>query len=85
MYIPEKLRNNKFRQVAIPKRRDLFARFGFATPSESLFAGDDEFIPSAGRKTDILADMDAYDKMMAREEAAAASKQELSKFDHYQK
>ena len=79
MYIPDKLRNNRFREVAIPKRRDLFARFGFTAPAEAMFAGDDVLIPSSGRKTDILADMDEYDKMMAREEAAAARKAAASK------
>lgn len=82
MYIPEKLKLNAFRHVAIPKPVEMFARFGYQTPTPSVFTGDDELVSIGGRKTDDLADMDAYDRMMQQQED---SKLESSSNDHYEK
>lgn len=38
--VPEKLKLNKFKLVAIPKNRDYFARFGFAKSPASSYSGD---------------------------------------------
>lgn len=82
MYIPEKLKLNAFRLVAVPKPAEMFARFGYQTPSAAVFTGDDEVVSIVGRKTDVLADMDAYDRMMQQQED---SKLEASSNDHYEK
>ena len=82
MYIPEKLKLNAFRVVALPEPSEMFARYGYLTPSSDVFTGEDELVPAGGRKTDVLADMDAYDRMMQQQEDA---KMESSSTDHYQK
>ena len=75
MYKPEKLKLNKFVKVAIPKNSDFFARMSGNFPNipDSAYSGDEPMVPE-GRKTDILADMDAYDRLMQREEYAKAQK-----------
>lgn len=68
MYIPDKMKLNKFRQVRIPANNEYFARFGTAFGSPSVGTGDEVLF--TGNKTDVLAHMDEYDKMMQREEDA---------------
>lgn len=70
MYVPEKLKLNKFRDVRIPSPAEYFGRFGTSVPpvSENRMTGDEDVMLN-GRKTDILADMDAYDKYMQEEES----------------
>lgn len=71
MYVHEKMRLNRHVQVRIPKNSEFFSRLNGNLPSipSSAFSGD-EVMLSDVRKTDILADMDAYDKMKQREEFA---------------
>lgn len=68
MYVPdEKLKINKFVQVAIPRTVEFVKRFGNVSPASSLYSGD-ELAPLPETKMDSLADIDRYDQMMQREE-----------------
>lgn len=75
MNIPEKLKLNRFKVVNLPSNKDLFARFGNRSVGENLYTGDE---PAAvgSRKIDQIADYDAYDAMMQREELAKANEQD---------
>lgn len=76
MYYPdEKMKVNSFRQVAIPRNAEYFARYGYAVSPASLYTGD-EPAPKPMNKTDILADMERYDAMKQAEENAKPSKTE---------
>jgi len=71
MYVPEKLKLNKFRDVRIPTAAEYFRRFGQSLgelPS-GRFSGD-ESISMDNRKTIMLSDMEARDQMLQREELA---------------
>lgn len=79
MYKPDKMRLNKFVDVAIPKNSDYFARMAGNLPTiGSQFFSGDEVVPQNDRKVDVLADIDAYDRMMQRKEAAEAMHKEDS-------
>lgn len=68
MYFPdEKMKVNKFHDVAIPRNAEYFARFGYAVSPSSEYSGD-EPAPKPLLKTDLLADMDCYDAMKQAEE-----------------
>lgn len=77
MYKPKKLKLNKFVDVEIPKNSAFLARMNGSLPTipSGAFTGDEPYVPE-GRKTDVLADMDAYDRMMQRQEYAKAQKAE---------
>lgn len=70
MYVPEKLKLNKFKVVAIPKKGDYFKRYG--ENNVPLPTTGDEIAPHAERKTDSMAasmeDLKAWDEMKAKEE-----------------
>ena len=72
MFVPdEKMKINKFRQVAIPKPIEYMQRFGTADMPSSAYSGD-EFAPLPRNKVDMLADADRYDEMMQRVELEKA-------------
>lgn len=52
-HVNDKLKLNRFKDVAIPKNRDYFARFGFAKSPANSFSGDD-LPPSNEDKIDSL-------------------------------
>lgn len=53
MYVPEKLKLNKFCMVQLPDNRQIFARYGlFNNPAEQ-YSGD-QSMPMHGNKADIL-------------------------------
>lgn len=60
MYIPEKLKLNRFRQVNIPRPKDYFARFGNMSTPSGRYSGDQSLI--SGRKTDVLSRVDAIER-----------------------
>lgn len=68
-YPDEKMKVNSFRQVAIPRNAEYFARYGYAVSPASLYTGDVP-APVPMNKTDLLADMEAYDSMMQEKENA---------------
>lgn len=76
MYVPdEKMKINKFRQVAIPKPIEYMQRFGSADMPSSSYSGD-EFAPLPKNKVDMLADADRYDAMMQKVELERAKSDE---------
>ena len=66
MYIPEKLKLNKFRDCSIPSNRSYFQNFGFAVTPSSEYSGD-ELAPEPMRKVESIEDMQAYAEMKQRE------------------
>lgn len=44
MTIPEKLKINKFREVLVPRMRDIFARFGYLASPATQYSGDNPVI-----------------------------------------
>lgn len=68
MFVPEKFKLNKFKDVALPSVRSYFARYGYNSQPAGSFSGEDEVAPMRGNKVDMLADMEAYDRMKQREE-----------------
>ena len=73
MFVPdEKMKINKFRQVAIPKPIEYMQRFGTASMPSSAYSGD-EFAPLPRNKVDMLADADRYDEMMQKVELEKAN------------
>lgn len=76
MYVPdEKMKINKFRQVAIPKPIEYMQRFGSADMPSSSYSGE-EFAPLPRNKVDMLADADRYDAMMQKVELEKANQNE---------
>lgn len=69
MYIPEKMKINKFVAVDLPSAKSMFARVGEVVAPEKDFSGDD-IVPDQMRKVDSLADYEAYAEMMANEESS---------------
>lgn len=72
MYVPEKLKLNKFVLVDIPKPSVYFARLGGLRPSlpAGVYSGD-EILPR-GNKTDLLAMAESANLAQIRREAAEA-------------
>lgn len=69
MYIIPELKLNKFRLVAIPKAKDLYARLGrVGVPSSNSYTGD-ETAQYAQRKTDQIRDGIEQYEQYAREQA----------------
>lgn len=58
---------NKFVAVHIPSKSTYLQKFGF-TSSPSTFYTGDEFAPLPKDKIASIADMEAYDSMMAQQE-----------------
>lgn len=58
---------NKFVAVHIPSKSSYLQKFGFATAPASMFTGD-EFAPFPKDKVASIADMEAYDALMAEKD-----------------
>ena len=70
MYLPdEKMDINKYRAVYIPSKGDMLSRFGLGTVPVDRFT-EDQFAIYNKNKIDQIADVEAYDAMMQREELA---------------
>lgn len=68
MWFPdERMDINKFVAVHIPSKSTYLQKFGFATAPASMFTGD-EFAPIPKDKVSSIADMEAYDAMMAQKD-----------------
>lgn len=76
MWFPdEKMDINKFVAVHIPSKSTYLQKFGF-TSSPSTFYTGDEFAPLPKDKIASIADMEAYDSMMAQQELENAQHNE---------
>lgn len=69
MHVPEKLKLNKFKLVAIPKKSDYFKRYGLN--DIPMPTSEDEPVPQRGRKTENMRateeDLKAWDKAKQKE------------------
>lgn len=68
MYVPEKLKLNKFRLVSCPSPRLLAQRFGNVLPPASAYTGDEQ--PAevfTGNKADMYREMAEFDAQRAKE------------------
>lgn len=72
MFCPEEMKLNKFQNVRIPSGEQLFSRFGLVNAQGTHYTGD-EYEPINRTKLQNLEDLQAYDKMMQKEEAKAAA------------
>lgn len=55
MFVPEKLKLNKFKLVKIPSNRDYFGRVGLSSPgTASQYTGDDMALPPQSKIDQIL-------------------------------
>lgn len=62
MFVPEKLKLNKFRVVSCPSPRLLAQRFGNVLPPVSAYTGDDVSDDVfTGNKADMFRDMAKFD------------------------
>jgi len=70
MYVIPELKLNKFKLVAIPKAKDLYARLGrVGLPASSSYTGD-ETAEYSQRKTDQIREGIEQYEQYAREQAA---------------
>lgn len=73
MYVPEKLKLNRFKLVAIPKKMEYFQRFG--ANAAPLPTSGDEVAPHQERKIEQVRataeDLEAWDKAKQAEESQA--------------
>lgn len=82
MYCPEKLKLNKFKDVAIPSPRDFMARFGAHALPDAQFTGEEEAVDFENRKVELMHTAEeemAYRSWLAeqeRENAPAAENRE---------
>lgn len=53
MYIPEKLKLNRFKEVRIPKKREYFQKLGLVNPNPKLYTGATP-MPISKRRIDLL-------------------------------
>lgn len=68
MYFPDdRMDINKFVAVHIPSKSSYLQKFGFTSSPSTFYTGDD-FAPLPKDKIASIADMDAYDSMMAKYE-----------------
>lgn len=58
---------NKFKAVHIPSKSSYLQKFGFTSSPSTYYTGD-EFAPLPKDKIASIADMEAYDSMMAQQE-----------------
>ena len=69
MFVKEKMKLNRFKQVRIPSKAEYMAKFG-EVKSAVPYTGD-EIAENLGRKTDqmrqVLEDMEAFDKQREAE------------------
>lgn len=73
MFVPEKLKLNKFRHVQIPENRDYFSRYGFLQSPSSSYGGDDDLPPASGMTK--IEDIEAGLKYDALKQAEESSKE----------
>lgn len=70
MYVPDKLKLNKFRLVRIPSNAEYFRRYGAGNDSKGVYSGD-EMLSTGERKIDSIAgayeDYQRYAKMKESE------------------
>lgn len=68
MWFPnDKMDINKFVAVHVPSKSSYLQKFGFASAPSSMYTGD-EFAPLPKDKVASIADMEAYDAMMAKKD-----------------
>lgn len=72
MFIPEKMKVNKFEDVAIPSNKSFFARLGQVSPDVLKYSGD-EVVPEQMTKSQEIDDFALYAEQMAREQATKDS------------
>lgn len=68
MFVPDKLKLNKFVHVRIPSNKEYFARVGLSSTGLSTQYTGDEIADTGKTKIDSIADMDAYDRLMQSKE-----------------
>lgn len=66
---------NKHVDMTCPSPKSLFSRLGNQNVPDAQYTGEDE-IDMYQRKTDMLSDMDAYDRMCQEEEDKSNSNDE---------
>lgn len=71
MFVPEKMRINKFRNVHIPSNKKLFGNVKNLTEVNIHNSDNDVNIPDNMNKADFLAWMDSYDRYMQEKENSA--------------
>lgn len=75
MYVPEKMRVNKFADVAIPSNKDYFARLGSQVIPSGQYTGDEPAMMPSDKVSQISAEEQRmYDEMMQAEELANENK-----------
>lgn len=68
MWFPnDKMDINKFVAVHVPSKSSYLQKFGFASAPANMYTGD-EFAPLPKDKVASIADMEAYDAMMAQKD-----------------
>lgn len=65
MYVPKKLKLNKFRIVQIPSAKEIITRFGYSPGSN--YSGDNT-VPKNLSKTDLAAEVDGANNYMSKQE-----------------
>lgn len=72
MYVTEKMKLNRFKDVRIPSNSDYFSRSGGAVLPPSQYTGDDVAVMPQSKVQSIV-DMEAYDRMKQNEENSKQS------------
>lgn len=68
MYIPTKLKLNRFKSVSIPSAREMYIKFRGNLPTDnSAYSGDESV--SDGRKLDVFSSIASMDAKHLREES----------------
>ena len=72
--LPEESKDflNKHVDMTCPSPRSLFSRLGNQNVPDAQYTGDEE-IDMYQRKTDLLADMEAFDRLRQQEEETQAN------------
>lgn len=72
MFIPEKMKLNRFKDVSLPSARDYFKLTGFQATPQSAYTGD-ELAPRQMNKVESIEDFERYCEMKAEEDRARES------------
>ena len=67
MFVPDKLKLNKFVQCNLPTPRSLFAKVGMVKPESGIYTGED-VVPHSLNKTELYSLMDEWDAQRQRDE-----------------
>lgn len=68
MYVPDdKMKVNRFRQVAIPRPSEYLKRFGASVAPANAYTGDTP-APVSRNKVEVLADAEALNELQLRNE-----------------